>query len=118
MTLPGASAIPAMDARRSQIAEDCGREAVRIAREGVRPSHVLTADVFHNAITLLVALGGSTNVVLHLLALAGRAEVPLRLQDSHDIAAKVPLIANSARRGSSSSRSAGCSWCSRSWRRC
>ncbi|MEU7815941.1 dihydroxy-acid dehydratase [Pseudonocardia sp. NPDC049154] len=94
MTLPGASAIPATDARRSQIAEDCGRTAVRLALDGVRPSRILTCDAFHNAITVLVALGGSTNVILHLLALAGRAEVPLRLQDFHDIAARVPLIAN------------------------
>ncbi|ODU04540.1 MAG: dihydroxy-acid dehydratase [Pseudonocardia sp. SCN 72-86] len=94
MTLPGASAIPATDARRSQVAEDCGRAAVRLAQEGVRPSQILTADAFHNAVTVLVALGGSTNVVLHLLALAGRAEVALGLQDFHDIAAEVPLIAN------------------------
>lgn len=94
MTLPGASAIPATDARRSQVAEDCGRAAVRLALDGVRPSQILTADAFHNAIAVLVALGGSTNAILHLLALAGRAEVPLRPQDFHEIAATVPLIAN------------------------
>lgn len=94
MTLPGASAVPATDARRSHVAEDCGRTAVRLAEQGVRPSQILTADAFHNAIAVLVALGGSTNVILHLLALAGRAEVSLGLQDFHDIAATVPLIAN------------------------
>lgn len=94
MTVPGSSGIPATDARRSQVAEECGRQAVRIAQQGLRPSQILTADAFHNAIAVLVALGGSTNVILHLLALAGRAEVPLRLQDFHDIAAEVPLIAN------------------------
>lgn len=94
MTLPGASAVPATDARRSQVAEECGRTAARLARDEVRPSQILTADAFHNAIAVLVALGGSTNAILHLLALAGRAEVPLGLRDFHEIAARIPLIVN------------------------
>src|SRR6188768_2126093 len=72
MTLPGAAAIPAMDSRRSQIAEEIGVRAVEIAREVLRPSQILTAEAFDNAITLMLAVGGSTNAVVHLLALAGR----------------------------------------------
>lgn len=94
MTLPGAAAIPAMDSRRSQIAEAIGARAVEMAREGLRPSRVLTAEAFDNAITLMLAVGGSTNAVIHLLALAGRVGVDLRLDRFHELSSRTPLVVN------------------------
>src|SRR5947207_1055871 len=80
MCLPGTATIPARDADRQQAAEETGRRAVELAWEGPRPAEILTAKAFDNAITLLAGIGGSTNVVLHLLALAGRVGVPLSLE--------------------------------------
>jgi dihydroxy-acid dehydratase len=94
MCLPGTASIPAVDSRRGQTAERTGRRAVEIAREGLRPTHILTREAFENAVTLLMALGGSTNAVVHLLALARRVGVELTLQDFHDISERTPLIAN------------------------
>ncbi len=94
LTLPGASAIPATDARRSHMAEETGRRAVGLAQAAIRPSAILTPAAFDNAISVLAAIGGSTNVVIHLLALAGRAEVDLKLQRFHEISERVPLLAN------------------------
>src|SRR4030081_1470045 len=79
MCLPGTAAIPAVDARRRRAAEATGARAVAMAREGPRPSEILTVEALENAITLLMAVGGSTNAVIHLLALAGRVGVPLSL---------------------------------------
>jgi len=72
IALPGNGAIPAPDARRQRLAAEAGRRIVSLVREGVRPSQILTREAFENAITLLSALGGSTNAVVHLPALAGR----------------------------------------------
>src|SRR5581483_1652243 len=72
LALPGTATIPAADPARAEAAEAVGARAVELAREGPRPSEVLRAEAFDNAITLLAALGGSTNAVVHLLALAGR----------------------------------------------
>jgi dihydroxy-acid dehydratase len=94
LALPGTAAIPAVDARRSAIAEKAGRRAVEIAREGLRPSHILTPAAFDNAITMLAALGGSTNAVVHLLALAGRVGVPLTLARFDQISRETPMIVN------------------------
>ncbi|WP_236793466.1 dihydroxy-acid dehydratase [Amycolatopsis sp. GM8] len=94
MTLPGAAAIPAMDSRRMQIAEDVGARAVEMAREGLRPSHVLTPEAFDNAITLMLAVGGSTNAVIHLLAIARRVGVDLRLDRFHELSSRTPLVVN------------------------
>ena len=94
MTLPGAAAVPAMDSRRLQVAEEVGARAVGLAAEGVRPSHVLTAEAFDNAITLMLAVGGSTNAIVHLLAIAGRAGVPLSLDRFHELSARTPLMVN------------------------
>lgn len=94
LSLPGTAAIPAIDARRFASAEATGRRAVQLVREDLRPSQVLTREAFDNAITTLVGLGGSTNAVIHLLALAGRAGVGLELRRFGEIAAKVPLLAN------------------------
>ena len=68
--------------------------AVEIAREGLRPSQILTAEAFDNAITTLMAIGGGTNAVIHLLALAGRVDVPLTLERFDELSRRTPLIAN------------------------
>ncbi|WP_409265190.1 dihydroxy-acid dehydratase [Pseudomonas sp. KCJK8521] len=95
VSLPGSSLVPAVDRRRHQIAREVGRRSVRMAAEGSpRPNEVLDARAFDNAITLLCAVGGSTNVIIHLLALAGRIGVPLTLERFDEIARRVPLIAN------------------------
>lgn len=94
MCLPGTASIPAVDSRRGQTAERTGRRAVELALEGLRPTDILTRKAFENAVTLLMALGGSTNAVVHLLALARRVGVELNLQDFHDISERTPRIAN------------------------
>ena len=94
MTLPGAAAVPAMDSRRLQIAEACGARAVGLATEGLRPSQILTPEAFDNAITLMLAVGGSTNAIIHLLAIAGRAGVDLTLDRFHELSARTPLMVN------------------------
>ena len=94
MSLPGSAGPPAGDARRYSFAEAAGRRAVALAREQTRPSQILTRAAFDNAITLLVAIGGSTNAVLHLLALAGRAGVKLDLERFDEIARRTPMIVN------------------------
>jgi dihydroxy-acid dehydratase len=94
MSLPGSAAIPAVDGRRYAVAETSGRRAVALASEDLRPSHILTSQAFDNAITALMALGGSTNAVVHLLALAGRVGVDLGLQRFRDISDRTPVLAN------------------------
>lgn len=94
MQLPGAAALPAVDSRRAALAEDTGARAVELAAAGVRPSAILTAEAFENAVTVNAALGGSTNAVLHLLAIAGRSGVPLGLDDIDAAGRKVPLLAD------------------------
>jgi dihydroxy-acid dehydratase len=94
LALPGSAAIPAVDARRAAAAEASGRRAVEIAREGLRPSRLLTKDAFDNAITVLAAMGGSTNAVVHLLALAGRVGVPLALARFDELSRQTPMIVN------------------------
>ncbi len=94
LALPGSAAIPAVDARRNAMAEATGRQAVRLAIENVRPSSILTAEAFDNAVTLLMALGGSTNAVIHLLALAGRAGVDLPLSRFDELSRRTPVIVN------------------------
>ncbi|WP_331772338.1 dihydroxy-acid dehydratase (plasmid) [Embleya sp. NBC_00888] len=92
MQLPGASGLPAVDARRGTLAEASGARAVELAREGLRPSHIMTREAFENAIVVNAAIGGSTNAVLHLLAIAGRVGVPLDLDDFDRLAADMPLL--------------------------
>jgi len=94
IALPGNGAIPAPDARRLRLAEAAGRRIVGLAAEGVRPSQILTRQAFENAITLLHALGGSTNAVVHLPAIAGRLGVELPLALFDEISRRTPLIAN------------------------
>lgn len=92
--LPGTGAIPAVDSRRVRLAEHAGRRIVELAKEGVRPSQILTRQAFENAITLLCALGGSTNAVVHLPAIAGRLNIDLPLDLFNEISQRTPLLAN------------------------
>jgi dihydroxy-acid dehydratase len=94
MCLPGTASIPAVDARRGQAAEASGRRAVEMATDGPRPTEVLVADAFDNAVTLLMAIGGSTNAVVHLLALARRVGVELTLRRFHELSERTPRIVN------------------------
>ena len=91
-TLPGTAGIPAPDSRLLARSHETGRLIVEMVREDRRPSRVLTAGAFHNAIVALAAIGGSSNAVVHLLAIAGRLGVPLTLDDFDRIAAEVPLL--------------------------
>ncbi len=94
MSLPGTASIPAVDAARHRAAEATGLRAVELAREGLRPSQILTPEAFDNAITVLMAIGGATNAVIHLLALAGRVGAPLTLERFDDVSRQVPMLAN------------------------
>jgi L-arabonate dehydrase len=94
--LPGNAAIPAVDSQRSTLAQLAGRRIVEMVREDLRISNILTRAAFDNAIRINAAIGGSTNAVIHLLALAGRLGVPLSLEDwdrlGHDIPTIVDLM--------------------------
>jgi dihydroxy-acid dehydratase len=95
VALPGSSLVPAIDRQRTRIAREVGRRSVRLASQGgPQPDEILDQRAFDNAITLLCAVGGSTNVIIHLLALAGRVGVPLSLDRFDEIGRRVPLIAN------------------------
>ena len=94
MTLPNAADIPAVDSRRMMIAEQSGRRIVAMVWEGLRPSHIMTAAALENTTRLLMALGGSTNAIVHLVAIAGRLGIPLPLSFFDDLAATTPFIAN------------------------
>jgi L-arabonate dehydrase len=92
MTLPGAAAIPAPDSRRAVAAQRAGQRIVSMVTEGLRPSAVLTREAFENAIRVNAAISGSTNAVVHLLALAGRVGVPLDLHDFQELTDEVPVL--------------------------
>jgi dihydroxy-acid dehydratase len=94
MALPGTAAIPAPDARRLRLAEAAGRQIVETVRQGIRPSDVLTPRAFENAIRLMMALGGSTNAVIHLTAIAGRRGIRLPLELFDRISRETPFITN------------------------
>src|SRR5438128_484126 len=95
MTLPGNAAIPAPDSRRLALAELSGRRAVEMALAGgPKPSEILTAKAFDNAIRADMAIGGSTNAIIHLVALAGRAEVSLLLARFDELSRSTPLLVN------------------------
>ncbi|MCW1969866.1 MAG: dihydroxy-acid dehydratase [Anaerolineae bacterium] len=94
VSLPGNGAIPAADSRRARLAEAAGRRAVALVRDQVRPSQLLTRAAFENAIMLLAALGGSTNAVVHLPAIAGRLGIDLPLELFEQLFRRTPLIAN------------------------
>jgi dihydroxy-acid dehydratase len=92
MTLPGTAGLPAPDSRLLRAAHETGLLAVRLVEEDRRPSTFLTEASFRNAIVALAAIGGSTNAVVHLLAIAGRLGVPLSLDDFDRIGSGVPLV--------------------------
>ena len=94
MCLPGSSAPPAVDRRRDDFAFDSGRAVVGLIEAGIRPRQIMTKPAFENAIAVVNALGGSTNAVLHLLAIAHESKVELELDDFNRIAAKVPHVAD------------------------
>jgi dihydroxy-acid dehydratase len=94
MTLPGCAAIPASDARRLTIAELSGQRIVEMVCEDQRPSEIMTREALENAISVDMAIGGSTNAVVHLLALAGRLGIDLRLDDFDRISSITPWIVN------------------------
>lgn len=89
---PEAVALSAVDARRAILAEAAGQRVVEMVLADVRPSSIMTADAFHNAAVVNAAIGGSTNAILHLLAIAGRAGVDFTLADLDRIGAQVPLL--------------------------
>jgi len=94
MSLPGSAAPPAVDKRRDAFAIASGEAVVRLVDAGITARHIMTKEAFENAITVLMALGGSTNVVLHLLAIAHEARVELSYDDFTRIAARVPHLAD------------------------
>jgi dihydroxy-acid dehydratase len=94
MMLPGGAAIPAPDSRRLRFAEATGRQIVRVARARIRPSQVMTRAAFENAIRVLHAVGGSTNAVVHLPAIAGRLGIELPLDLFDDLSRTTPWLAN------------------------
>ncbi len=94
MALPGSAAIPAADSRHKRAAEAAGRSIVDLVRRDVRPSSILTMQSFENAIRTLHAIGGSTNGILHLIALAGRVGIPLPLEMFESLGATTPCLLN------------------------
>jgi dihydroxy-acid dehydratase len=94
LTLPGASSIPAVDANHSRMATNCGRRIVEMVWEDLKPRDILTEDSFENAITADMAIGGSTNAIIHLVALAGRTGIRLELKKFDEISSRTPMIAN------------------------
>jgi len=94
LTLPGNAAIPAADSRRKVLAQLSGRRIVEMVAEDLTLSKILTRNAFENCIKVNAAIGGSTNFVLHLLAIAGRIEVQLELGDFDRLGSEIPLLAN------------------------
>ncbi|HEX2381517.1 MAG TPA: dihydroxy-acid dehydratase, partial [Acidimicrobiales bacterium] len=94
MSLPGSSSAPAPDSRRDDFAYESGKAVMRLLELGIRPRQIMTKEAFENAIAIVMALGGSTNAVLHLLAIANEARVELELDDFNKVAARVPHIAD------------------------
>jgi len=92
LQLPGSATVAAVDAERYKIAQLAGRRIVDMVAEDLRPSVWLTRESFENAVRVNAAVGGSTNAVIHLLAMAGRAEVPLALDDFDTLGADVPVL--------------------------
>ena len=94
MTLSGASSIPAADSRHARMAVETGRRAVAMAWEDLKPRDILTPESFDNAITTVLALGGSTNAVVHVIAMARRCGIPLSLERFDALSRRTPLLAN------------------------
>src|SRR6058998_948794 len=94
MSLPGSAAPPAVDRRRDDFAFESGRAVMRLLELDLRPRQIMTKEAFENAIAVTMALGGSTNAVLHLLAIAHEARVELDLDDFNRVGARVPHVAD------------------------
>jgi L-arabonate dehydrase len=94
MALPGNAAIPAVDSRRQQLSEAAGRQIVQLVEQGLRPSDILTPAAFENAIRTLHAVGGSTNAIVHLAAIAGRVGIDLPLSRFDELSRTTPFILN------------------------
>ena len=94
MSLPGSSSAPAVDRRRDDLAYASGEAVVALVEAGIRPRQILTREAFENAIAVVNALGGSTNAVLHLLAIANEARVELELDDFNKVGRRVPHVAD------------------------
>ena len=90
----GANEVPATDPRKGKVAFDCGKLVMQLLKEDIRPKQIITRESLRNAIASVAASGGSTNAVLHLLAIASDAGVPLALKDFDEISAKTPLLAD------------------------
>ncbi len=96
MTLPGSAVLASGDPRQEVLAEEAGRRIVSMVLSPVRPSSLLTVAGFGNALTVLAAVGGSTNAIIHLCAVAGRRGIPLPLRQFAEVSAQVPVIADIA----------------------
>ncbi|RRB07272.1 IlvD/Edd family dehydratase [Larkinella rosea] len=94
LALPDNATIPAADSRRKVLAHMAGMQAVELAKNNIRPSQILTRQAFENAIMVNAALGGSTNFIIHLTAIAGRMGVQLSIDDFDKLSAQIPLLAN------------------------
>ena len=94
LTLPGAASIPAPDSNHSKMASLTGKRIVEMVWQDLKPRDLLTKEAFDNAIVTLMALGGSTNAIVHLVAMAGRAGVKLPLERFNELSAKTPVLAN------------------------
>jgi dihydroxy-acid dehydratase len=92
MALPHNAAIPAVDSRRMQLAEASGRQIVQLVARGIRPSTIMTPDAFDNAIRTLHAIGGSTNAIIHLIAIAGRVGIDLSLERFDELSRSTPFL--------------------------
>ncbi len=90
----GFNSVPAMEAQKDQVAFDCGSVVMSLLQKGIRPRAILTRDAFENAIAAVAATGGSTNAVLHLLAIAREAEVNLEIDDFQTVSERTPLLAD------------------------
>lgn len=94
MSLPGSSSTPAVTARKAQDCYEAGQMVVRLIERQITPSQILTKEAFENAITLVMVLGGSTNAVLHLIAIARQLDLPLSIDDFERISKRVPHLAD------------------------
>jgi dihydroxy-acid dehydratase len=99
MALPGSSSAPAVDRRRDDFAHASGAAVIDLLAANIRPRQIMTKEAFENAIAVVMALGGSTNAVLHLLAIANEAQVDLELDDFNRVAARVPHITDAKPHG-------------------
>ena len=94
MAIPGSVSIPAVDRRNERLARSTGKVLYNLLEKGIKPRDIMTREAFENAITVVLAMGGSTNAVLHLLAIANEAEVPLSIDDFDSLSLRTPYISN------------------------